>query len=194
MLSNNFKSKVSSVVSSSYSLDMTSKELFLVAHNEFIKVSSEHIKSLNKEINQYLSDTIKSDTVRAGIKRVVNVARKYSELKAITYVDRLSYDNIKGVVTLLHYIDSNYEDKAVLKRVKNKLSRVKNDHNYNNSFRTKLIELRNEYKIVVTEEGNVIKLSGNQVVSTVKDNLDKLSDEQRAELIALLQADNEQVA
>ncbi len=140
-------------------------------------------------MNKYLKDSITSDIVRSGVKRIFTVAHKYSELKALTYVDKLVYDNIRNAITLLTYISKEYDDGgATLKSVKNKLSRVKNNDNYNNSFRSKILELKAEYKIIVTDDGEVVKLTGTKVINTVANNIDVLSPEQRIELIALLQA------
>jgi len=189
MLSNEFKQSVESVVGASITLDSTSKELFVLAHNEYLKCSSPLLKSLNKEMNEYLKNNITSDIVRSGVKRIFNVAHKYSELKALTYLDKLVYDNIRNAITLLTYISKDYDDKgSTLKSVKNKLSRVKNDDNYNNSFRSKILELKAEYKIIVTDDDEVIKLTGTKVVNTVANNIDVLTPAQRLELIALLQA------
>ena len=186
MLSNNFKQSVSSVVDSSISLDSNSKELFMLAYNEYLKVSSEHLASTNKDIKEYLKKEIVSDSVRSGVVRVINVAYKYSKLKAITHLDEMTYDNICKVVTLLTYIDKEHNDK--LKNVKNKLSRIKGveTHEYNNNIRAKIIELRKEYKVIVTDEGDIIKLSSTQVKNVVANNIDTLTDEDRAELLALL--------
>jgi len=183
MLSIKFKSQVASVQASSISLDTTSKQLFTLAHNEFIKVSSENIKALRKDMNAYLKDTIKSDSIRAGVSRVLNVSQKYSELKVITYLNDLTYENIKGAITLLSYIDREYEDKSILKSVKSKLSKVKNkDFAYNNNFRTKLIELKQEYKVAITEEGTVVKLSYDKIATSVN----SMSQEELNKLLGLV--------
>lgn len=188
MLSNNFKQVVSSVVDSSISLDSNSKDLFMLAYNEYLKVSSEHLASTNKDIKEYLKKEIQSDSVRSGIVKVINVAYKYSKLKAITHLDEMTYDNICKVVTLLSFIDKEHNDK--LKTVKNKLSRVKGIENYtyNNNIRAKVLELRKEYKVIVTEDGEVVKLSSIQVVNSVANNIEALTEEDRAKLVALLTA------
>ena len=187
MLSIEFKESVSNVVAASVALDGTSKELFMLAHKEYYKVSNEALKSTNKDLNDYLKDSIKSDIVRAGVKRVMNVAFKYSSLKALTYLDDLVYENIKGTVTLLSYIEKEH-DKEDLKKVKTRLAKVKKDTEYNNTFRRTLQQIKSEYPIVVTEEGEVIKLSGVKVMDVVANNITELSEEQKAELVALLQA------
>ena len=188
MLSNNFKSKVSSVVDSSISLDSNSKELFMLAYSEYLKVSSEHLASTNKDIKEYLKQNIPSDSVRSGIVKLINVAYKYSKLKVITHIDVMTYDNICKVVTLLTYIEKEHNDK--LKTVKNKLSRLKGieSHEYNNNIRAKVLELRKEYKVIVDDEGEIVKLSSTQVKNTVMNNIDILTDKDRDELLALLTA------
>ena len=194
MLSNQFKSKVSSVVDSINMMDSTSKDLFILVHSEFLKVSSEHLKSTHTDISKYLKDTIVSDSVRGGISKIVTVAHRYSELKVITYLDTLTYDNIKGTITLLNYISKSCPDN--LKSVKSKLSRVKGKetHEYNNNFRRKLVELKSEYKVVVTEDGEIIALTGNQVIKTVRDNIAGLSNDEIYELMTILDSQIERVA
>jgi ribosomal protein S19E (S16A) len=78
-------------------------------------------------------------------------------------------------------------DKEDLKKVKTRLAKVKKDTEYNNTFRRTLQQIKSEYPIVVTEEGEVIKLSGVKVMDVVANNITELSEEQKAELVALLQ-------
>ena len=169
--------------------DMNSKELFVLAHNEFLKTNKEDLKKVHKEFRETIKEMFPSVSIQRGILRVISVAHKYSELQAITFVDRLNYDNVKSVVSLLSYIHKNKPEE--LKAVRNRLSRVKFKEDvvdYNNRMIDKLHELTAQYKVVETAEGDTIALTGASIVKKVEENLDKLTPEQVQELLAVLSA------
>jgi len=169
--------------------DMNSKELFVLAHKEFLKTSKEDLKKVHKEFRETIKGIFPSVSIQRGILRVISVAHRYSELQAITFVDRLNYDNVKSVVSLLSYIHKNKPEE--LKAVRNKLSRVKFKEDvvdYNNRMIDKLHELNAQYKVVETADGETIALTGASIVKKVEENLDKLTPEQVQELLAVLSA------
>lgn len=169
--------------------DMNSKELFVLAHSEFLKTNKEDLKKVHKEFREQVKAMFPSVSIQRGVLRVISVAYKYSELQAITYLDRLNYDNVKSVVSLLSYINKNKPEE--LKAVRNKLSRVKFKEDvvdYNNRMIDKLHELTAEYRVVETADGETVALTGASIVKKVEENIDKLTPEQVQELLAVLSA------
>ena len=187
MLSTQFKTTVNTVASSLSMADMSSKELFNVAYNEYLGASKEQHKSVTKEINSYLEDAIKSDAIRSGIKRIVTVARKYLEMKAITHLDIMTYESIRQTVSLLSFIQKHRPDE--LKTVRNKIGRVKKDSKvgYNNALQAKVKEIKAHYSISEVD-GELKILSANVLYNTLEKSIDTYSKEDIQKLMELLES------
>ena len=134
-------------------------------------------------------EVVKSKAILSRMTRILNVAQKYHNLRALTYYDKLEWGVLESVVKLLYAMRDHKE----YKKVRNKLGRVKGvtDVEYNNNMFDKVKELRKEY--------GVVDIDGATVVSNLEKKIDKLTDEQKRELYEWLKGkveteDEEEVA
>jgi len=187
MLSHNTKELLLEVAEKTEILDLSSKSLFITLHKEYVKASSEHFNSLRKEVNQFLEESITSDVIRNAVKRVAQVAYKWADKRVLSKVDVLHYDNIRGTITLLNYIEKE-KGSDVAKQVRNRLARVngKTSIELNNKYSTKLKELKGEYKVAITDDDRVVEINPIRALDVVENNLSKYTIEQLEVLAKLI--------
>ena len=189
MLNETLKGQILNVAANVVNVELSAKDLFVSLHTQYLKVSNEQHKSLNKEINNYLNEEIKNTVVLNAVKRIARVAYLWADKKVLSHVDKLMYTNIKDTITLLKYVESKHSIEEA-KKVRNKLARVNaSKEGYNSRYATKIKELKAEYKVVVTEDDKIIEIDPTKAIKVVESSLGKYTIAQLEELRALLDAE-----
>lgn len=172
-------------------------ELLNKAHTA-INVSDTAEKVFFEEVYSELKSGDDYDTIVSNIKGVaselvvqkqlitiVNMARDYVGSKLFTRITHMRWYNVKALVALIRFINKEHGADAV-KGIKRRISNVGKDFTsttkYNNDLASLIVEIKAEYKVVITDDSKVM-------TTNVRAMYNGLSDTQKSELLALLLAD-----
>lgn len=172
-------------------------ELLTKAHMA-INVSDTAEKAFFEEVYSELKSGDDYDTIVTNIKSiaqemvvqrqlitVVNMARDYVGSKLFTRITQMRWYNVKALVALIRYINKEHGADAV-KGIKRRVSNVGKEFDsttkYNNDLAELIKDIKQEYKVVITDDSKVITTN----VHAVYNGLTMVQKEQ---LLALLLAD-----
>lgn len=149
-------------------------------------------KILRSDIKAYLTQLITDNNVMRRALTILDLATKYNKYKLDIVIDKETtyFYNVESIINVMSYIADN-EDKCTIKfkeakellKIDTKLS----TKDYNNTLADVIKNIKKQNKIIESEVG-VIKFSYSNVYKQLQDNLDKLSNDDRINLIALLQS------
>ena len=163
------------------------------------------VKSLITLVDEVADEIHSSKGFTTRVKNIIKLAGNAKEFKLIIDSNKLFFYNVEKAVSLLNYLRVT-TDVTTVNKVKNKLNRIKPKEDekgimtsakkriFNDEYAKVLKELYKEYKVVMSDEGSLVK------ISMTKEGLDtlvgELSEELKAYLLEKLQAttDTQEVA
>lgn len=179
------KKLVSDVLNSLEGADNSTSKMYVeclkfMKTAESLESTAKGCKELIKEVATELN---KSKYFTQKVNNVVELAKDTVKFKLHTMEGssnnvKLYFYNIEKSVNLLKYLVENNTDEVVT-NVKNRLNKVKkvaDKKAYNDTYATELKTLYKEFKIVLSDEGSIVK------VAMSESGLDKLVNELTPEL------------
>lgn len=148
-------------------------------------------KVLRSDIKAYLTTLITDNNVMKRALTILDLATKYNKYKLDTVIDKeMSYFyNVESIINIMSYIADN-EDRCIInfKEAKELLQvdTTLSTKDYNNTLADVIKNIKKQNKIIESEVG-VIEFSYSNVYKQLQTNLDKLSNDEKINLIALLQ-------
>lgn len=149
-------------------------------------------KVLRSDIKAYLTTLITDNNVMKRAVAVLDLATKYNKYKLDTVIDKemTYFYNVESIINIMSYIADN-EDRCIInfKEAKELLQvdTTLSTKDYNNTLADVIKNIKKQNKIIESEVG-VIEFSYSNVYKQLQTNLDKLSNDDRINLIALLQS------
>ncbi len=172
--------------------ELSDKELFLSAYNEYKAVSKKTRPAITGLLNKAVESSTPSTNVQGALKRVFKMAFNYVDMSVICKFDNLEYSNIAGLVKLFKYVDKHMEDKSSELRdiIKEVYESDMSPHRYNNAISSKITELKEEYKLKEQEDEFVFI----DMYNMVEGNIGKMNNEQLLKLQELIVSNLQEVA
>ena len=162
--------------------DTAEKDLFLEVYGEL--KSGDDYDTIVGNIKEACTELV----VQKQVITIVNMARDYVGSKLFTRILEMRWYNVKALVALIRYINKEHGAGKV-KAIKGRISKVGKDTKttveYNNLLAELIAELKQEYKVVITDDSKV-------VTKNVKAMFNGLTAEQKVELYTLLKAEFDQ--
>lgn len=178
-------------VTTNSTVERSDKDLFLLAFKEYKKTSKAQRGHITNLLNVEVGKLTKSTNVQNTLKRVFKLAFNYVDMKVIVKFDNLEYTNISNLVKLFKYVDKHLEDKS--KELRATFAELYEDdmspHRYNNVVASKIVELKEEYKLK-EQEGEFVFT---EALDTIKGMLTNMNEAQVLELLAVVQAKYDRV-
>lgn len=149
-------------------------------------------KVLRSDIKSYLTQLITDNNVMRRALTILDLATKYNKYKLDTTIDKemTYFYNVESIINVMSYIADN-EDRCIInfKEAKELLQvdTTLSTKDYNNTLADVIKNIKKQNKIIESEVG-VIEFSYSNVYKQLQTNLDKLSNDDRSNLIALLQS------
>ena len=172
-------------VTNNSGVELSDKELFLLAYNEYKVVPKAQRGHVTNLLNVQVRLVTKSDNIANTLKKVFKLAQNYVEMQVICKFDKLEYTNINNLVKLFKYVDNNVADKA--KELREDIKSIHTDdmsiHRYNNAISAAIVELKEEYKLKDTEDGFVFK----DMYALVQNSVSKMTQEQLHQMLKLIE-------
>ena len=182
------QSTISAIVTSvtnNSSVELSDKELFLLAYKEYKAVKKGQRGHVTNLLNVQVRTVTKSNNVANTLKKVFKLANNYVDMQVICKFDKLEYTNISNLVKLFKYVDLHISDKS--SELREKIKAIHTDdmssHRYNNAVSNAVSELKEEYKLKDTEDGFVFK----DMYSLVQDSVSKMTQEQLHSMLELIE-------
>lgn len=175
-----FKTIIETTAKNIVVLDSNSKELFNETLKELKGASVNNIKQVEKnlvtDVKELLSNDYTTNTINKIVK-VIRLACSWYDKKLFINYDNLFFYNIESGLRVLDAIQEKFT-KEEAQKVAKRLNRIKFEDDkriFNDSFDTKLSEIKKEY--------NILDIDGKFVA--MQDNIKKLwanlNDEQKEE-------------
>lgn len=148
-------------------------------------------KVLRDDIKAYLTQLITDNNVMKRALNILDLATKYNKYKLDIVIDKemTYFYNVESIINVMSYIADN-EDKCNIKFKEAKellqVDTTLSTRDYNNKLADVIKDIKKQNKIIESEVG-VIEFSYSNVYKQLQANLDKLSNDDRLNLIALLQ-------
>lgn len=148
-------------------------------------------KVLRSDIKAYLTTLITDNNVMKRALAILDLATKYNKYKLDTVIDKemTYFYNVESIINIMSYIADN-EDRCIInfKEAKELLQvdTTLSTKDYNNTLADVIKNIKKQNKIIESEVG-VIEFSYSNVYKQLQTNLDKLSNDEKINLIALLQ-------
>lgn len=149
-------------------------------------------KILRSDIKAYLTTLITDNNVMKRALNILDLAAKYNKYNLSIVIDKemTYFYNVESIINVMSYIADN-EDKCTIKfkeakellQIDTKIS----TKDYNNTLADVIKNIKKQNKIIESEVG-VIEFSYSNVYKQLQANLDKISNDDRINLIALLQS------
>lgn len=146
--------------------DTAEKDLFMEIYSEL--KSGDDYDTIVGNIKEAVPEMV----VQRQLIMIVNMARDYVGSKLFTRLLEMRWYNVKALVQLIRYINKEHGADTV-KAVKGKISRcgktALGTANYNNELATLVNKLKADYKVVITDDGQVLTKSVNAVFAGLTD-------------------------
>ena len=197
------QSTISAIVTSvtnNSSVELSDKELFLLAYKEYKAVKKGQRGHVTNLLNVQVRTVTKSNNVANTLKKVFKLANNYVDMQVICKFDKLEYTNISNLVKLFKYVDNNEDmliEQGILtsaSELREKIKAIHTDdmssYRYNNAVSNTISELKEEYKLKDTEDGFVFK----DMYSLVQDSVSKMTQEQLHSMLELIERNIVEVA
>lgn len=191
-LKSNDRAIIARAVTNATGSELSDKELFIFAYNQYKKVEVKQRGSVTAVLNKEVEILTKSSNIQATFKRLFKLAFNYVDMQVVCKFDNLEYTNIANLVKLFKYVDTNEDSliadgklvssKQLREEVKAIYSSDMSPHRYNNLVADKITQLKEKYKLVDTEGVFVFK----DFVNTFKGAMSRMTDEQLLEIEAMI--------
>lgn len=171
----------------------SSKDLLFMMVDYFKDNKGIKKSTIKSNLTKVLKTQLPNNNMVTRAKKLMAVADNYEKFNLNEdLINKSHIYNIETMVNVLDYISSN-EDKCVIgfKEALDRINNINSDVHQlkvtelNNQIATVLKDIKVANKIIESEKG-IIEFNYTNVFNTLKDNLDKLSDEDKNRLIELL--------
>lgn len=171
----------------------SSKDLLFMMVDYFKDNKGINKSTIKSNLTKVLKTQLPNNNMVTRAKKLMAVADNYEKFNLNEdLINKSHIYNIETMVNVLDYISSN-EDKCVIgfKEALDSINNINSDVHQlkvtelNNQIATVLKDIKVANKIIESEKG-IIEFNYTNVFNTLKDNLDKLSDEDKNRLIELL--------
>lgn len=171
----------------------SSKDLLFMMVDYFKDNKGIKKSTIKSNLTKVLKTQLPNNNMVTRAKKLMAVADNYEKFNLNEdLINKSHIYNIETMVNVLDYISSN-EDKCVIgfKEALDSINNINSDVHQlkvtelNNQIATVLKDIKVANKIIESEKG-IIEFNYTNVFNTLKDNLDKLSDEDKNRLIELL--------
>lgn len=149
-------------------------------------------KLVKNDIKAYLIQLITDNNVMRRALNILDLAAKYNKYNLSIVIDKemTYFYNVESIINVMSYIADN-EDKCTIKfkeaKELLKIGTSLSTKDYNNTLADVIKNIKKQNKIIESEVG-VIEFSYSNVYKQLQTNLDKLSNDEKINLIALLQS------
>lgn len=164
--------------------DTAEKDFFMEVYGEL--KSGDDYDTIVSNIKEYADELV----VQRQLITVVNMAKDYVGSKLFTRILEMRWYNVKSLVALIRYINKEHGADAI-KGIKRRISNVGKDIDanslnskmmYNNALDVLIKEIKQEYKVVITDDSKV-------VTTNVKAVYNGMTLEQKKAMLELLLGD-----
>lgn len=170
----------SSIVAS----DTAEKDFFMEVYGEL--KSGDGYDLVCSNIKKHTTELI----VQRQLITIVNMAKDYVGSTLFTRILEMRWYNVKALVALIRYINKEHGAGKV-KSIKGRISKAgkefsgaENNVKYNNAIASLIMTIKEEYKVVITDDSKVM-------TKNIKAMYNGLTDAQKMELFAMLSAEFE---
>lgn len=174
--------------------DTAEKDFFLEVYSELKDPLGDDYKTITSNIKSAIDEVI----VQRQVITIVNMARDYVGSKLFTKILDMRWYNVKALVALIRFINKHPGSDTLLggkdgvKSIKRRIGNVGRKKltatEYNNELAKLISDIKHEYNAVLTDDGQVLEIKS---VSAV---FNKMTPEQKEEMLELLLAEQQQVA
>ncbi len=167
-------------------LQWSDKALFDLMYKDYKSVDKKSRGQVTLLLNKAICDNNASTNVQNALKIISKMAFNYVDMQVIARFDGLEYSNIAGLVKLFKYVDKHIEDKSkeLRETIKGLYESDMSSHRYNNVVASKIVELKEEYKLKDTEDEFIVL----DFFDTVSTNMSKMTDEDVLKLLDIVQS------